>query len=100
MKIEKEQEDKIEQVKQTDIQRQLIYIGSLKPKKGHTLFEVNIKTGTIENAEFNYGSTIQFEHAKEGLKKSNKSVIKKPDCIYISALNKNNVINKLKANSK
>lgn len=95
MKIEKEHEDKIEQVKQTEIQKQLLYIGSLTPKKGHTLFEVNTKTGTIELAEFNYGSTIQFKHAKAGLKKSNKSVIKKPDCIYVSALNKNNVLKKI-----
>jgi len=95
MKVEKEHEDKIEQVKQSEIQKQLVYIGSLKPKKGHTLFEVNLKLKTIEHAQFNYGSTISFEHAKAGRAKSEKSVIIKPDCTYVSALNKKNAIKKL-----
>lgn len=64
------------------------HIASLKPHKGHTFFELNTKTGSIQPAE---------------IKETNctitggiiKSVITKPDCIYACALNIENAQKKL-----
>jgi hypothetical protein len=36
---------KIKNVRQVEIPKQLEFVGSLRPQKGHTLFEFNYKTG-------------------------------------------------------
>ena len=55
--------------------------GSLKPKKGQFIWEVNQLTGEIKKAE--YKKTV----AVFGGKIPPQELIIKPDCIYIPALN-------------
>jgi len=89
----KQNKDNIEEVKQVAIQKQTVFLGSVKPRKNHTLFEVNIEAKTIEKAEFDALPAISFEDAAKGITTAKKSKItKKPNCLYISALNKKNVI--------
>lgn len=86
--IKKEQEQKTE----------LKYIGTIKPRKGHTLFKVCKKSGEITKAEFDQ-QDVFFEQAiskkqVERLAKKKKVIID-DSFFYISALNKKNVIKKL-----
>lgn len=96
-KLEKEQEDtKIEFVKQVEVESQRILVGELKPEKGHTLFEINLKTNEIGRAEFKTKGDVNFEQAVKGDLSNNKEVDIKEDCFYVSALNEKNAWKKLK----
>jgi len=88
--------DKIENVKQVSIEKKTVFLGTVKPKKGHTMFEVNYKLKTIVEAIFDEVPAIKFQDAKIGVKSASKKITKKEDCIYVSALNKKNVIKILK----
>jgi len=92
MKVEKEQKDQLEFVKQTKAETQKVHVGRINPKRGHSLFEVNIVLKTIELASFDKSEVISFEDARKGLISVNKKVTKNKDCEYITALNKKNVI--------
>lgn len=91
-------QDKIEIVKQTSIEKQTVLLGSLKPKKGHTMFEINLKLKTITEAVFDSPATLKFGEAVKGNVSSKLKITVKPDCIYISALNKKNALKVLKRN--
>jgi hypothetical protein len=91
--FEKDQEkDKIEQVKQQVQEKQTVFDYKIIPQKGHTLFEVNLVLKTIEIAEFDEPPAIKFEEAIKGNIIAQKKVTKKENCVYISALNKKNVL--------
>lgn len=68
----------------------------MKPKRGHSLFEVNIVLRTIELADFDKSEAVKFEDAKFGNISVNKKLTIKENCRYIPALNKKNVIKILK----
>lgn len=59
--------------------------GTLKPIKGHVVFEVNELTGEIKKAEYKRDTVVAFG----GSHPTEKLVIK-PDCVYIPALNVQN----------
>lgn len=84
---ETKKQDKIEIVKQQKKDIQRILVGSVKPQKNHTIFEVNLVEKTIEKATFDRDFIFG---------QKNKSISKKENCIYISALNKKNVLKILK----
>lgn len=90
--------DKIEIVKQQQAEIQKILDSTIRPNKGHTLFEVNIAEKTIQKAKFDELPNIKWEDAVKGLISTQKKVTKKDNYIYISALNKKNVIKILKRN--
>ena len=91
--FEKDQEkDKIEQVKQQVQEIQTVFDYKIIPQKNHTLFEVNLKLKTIEIAEFDELPAIKFEEAMKGNIVAQKKVTKKENCVYISSLNKKNVL--------
>lgn len=92
------EKDKVEIVKQQQAEIQKVLESTLKPSKGHTLFEVNLIDNTIEIAEFDELPNVKWEDALKGQISSQKKITKKPNCIYISALNKNNVLKILKRN--
>lgn len=96
MKVEKETKDKLEFVKQTKSEIQKVHIGRMNPKRGHSLFEANLKERTIVLADFNKTEAVKFEDAMKGAISVNKKVDIKENCEYISALNKKNVIKILK----
>lgn len=106
--------DKIVIVGQKEIEKQEKLVGMIIPQKGHTLFEINLKEKTIEPAEFEdsiapfkkekkISQGIGIAAFKDGRKKvmidkpkiNHKKLIRKPNCIYISKLNKENVLKEL-----
>ena len=95
--FEKDQEkDKIEQVKQQVQEIQTVFDYKITPQKNHTLFEINLILKTIEIAEFDEIPPIKYTEAMKGNIVAKKKVTKKENCVYISALNKNNVLKILK----
>lgn len=96
--LEVKRKDKVEQVKQQVQEIQTVFDYKITPQKNHTLFEVNLKLKTIEIAEFDELPAIKFEEAMKGNIIAQKKVTKKENCIYISALNKKNVLKILKRN--
>lgn len=104
-------EDKIEIVKQQQKKHTLILQKKIILQRNHTIFEYDTKNKTISIAE--YEPPKEVIHWQEALDKYNKKittkidiynaqtktiskVIEKPNCIYISCLNKQNVIKILK----
>lgn len=87
--------DKVETIAETPIEKKKVFLGTVHPKKGHTMFEVNLIEKTIEFAKFDKNVIITFADAQQ-VKKQNKTITKIPNCIYVSALNKKNVIKILK----
>lgn len=69
------------------------HVGRLYPHKGHTLFEVNILTGQITKAVFEDPPAIDL---LTGDTSKNRKVNINEGCLYISALNKKNVLKILK----
>ena len=71
------------------------------PKKGHTLFQINLETGDVTKAEF---TSVDMELSKlsENVtsQEVKKKVITKPNCIYISALNIQNAAKKFAKQAK
>ena len=58
--------------------------GTIKPKTGHFIWELNEETGEIKKAEFKK-TTAVF-----GAVVASEELIVKPGCIYIPALNSEN----------
>ena len=90
------QEDKIEVFKQTTEEIQTIFDRTVYPQKNHTLFEIDLISGEVKKAEFDAPPAIKFTDAMVGVISAKKKVTKKPNCIYVFALNKKNVIKILK----
>jgi hypothetical protein len=96
LKIQEEKKDKIENVKQQIKEIQTVFDYRIKPQKNHTLFEVDLVLKTIEIAKFDELPAVKWEDAVKGLISAQKKITKKENCIYISALNKKNVLKILK----
>lgn len=97
---ELEKFDKLLNSKQTEQQvkkdnkKEHKLIGSLRPKQGHTLWQINEKTLEVKQAEYENTKTISWWEALtvyRGGKIIRKVVIEK-DCVYISALNQENAL--------
>lgn len=93
--IELLSEDKIEILKQTAIEKQRVFIGSLTPKRGHTLYEFNFATKQLSKTEFKVEKQIDFESAAKGLVSQTKQVDGKEGVLYVSALNEKNAWKKV-----
>jgi hypothetical protein len=94
-RIKQEQEVELSIKKKQEID--YVLLGSLRPQKGHKLFECNISTGVVKEAEYDkpkdiigYINSIKFVE--------NKKLIVHPDCIYIPALNLKNAKKKFMMN--
>ena len=70
-------------------------------KKGHTLFEISLSDFTINEAKY---EEVNVELSRVGEKANYKNikrkVIQKENCIYISALNKQNALKKFQQQAK
>jgi len=90
--------DKIEEVKRQEAEIQKIFHSRIMPHENHILFEFDLRNKQLRLAVFE--PEIKDIHWNEAInknfKKKNKIVIKKENCIYISALNKENAIRKIK----
>jgi hypothetical protein len=106
-----DEKDKVELVKQQVAEIQRVLNFRITPHGNHLLFEVDLKKGTIKLAEYAPPRTIIYWHEALALyynkvfKKINifnaekitkAEVMQKENCLYISALNKSNVIKILK----
>ena len=82
--------DKVVIVGQREMKQKAKLHGSIRPQKGHTLFELNLKTKEIKPATFEELDFVvnQITNGKK------KKVIMQTDCIYISALNEKNALRK------
>lgn len=89
-------QEPIENVKQTQHEIKKVLTGVLYPKQGHTLFEINVDEQTIEKASFDAPPILQYNEAMKGNLSAKKKLTRKAGCVYISALNKKNVIKILK----
>lgn len=96
MKLETQEKDKTEITKQQIKEFQRVLTDKIKPQKNHTLFEVNLLDKTISFAEFEEIPPLEWHKAIKGDVSLSKVVTKKANCIYISSLNKDNVIKILK----
>lgn len=74
---------------------QLNYLGSVKMHKGHTCFELNLKTGEVKKADYKQ-ETLDFQDAKRGFSSSRKKLVVNQYCIYETALNIKNAERKFK----
>jgi len=66
--------------------------GNIQPKKNHIVFEINLELETINIAKFDKQSVFVFTTCEFYNPKPRKSITKNKDCIYISAMNRKNVI--------
>jgi hypothetical protein len=76
-------------------------IARLKPRNGHTVYEYNTVTGEVGEAKFEKSDlAVKFSRSEDGVlyayNESNKRIIRKPNCIYDSALNEKNFRKKIK----
>lgn len=113
---EPKQQDKVTDVRQVQQEIKKEHIGSIRPKRGHKLYEINLVEKTIELATFKEQAVYFNSRAKkltskglglmtsesgtkkivlDGLPDVKKILNRKDNCIYISALNKKNVIKRL-----
>jgi hypothetical protein len=69
-------------------QQEIEYVleGTIKPQKGHFVWELNEETGAINKAQYKQ-DTVAYNPMAE---KPTERLIINPDCIYIPALNKAN----------
>jgi len=74
-------------------------IATIKPHRGHTLYEVNMSTGEIVEATFEK-TDIAYEAAINKYNVARRKVITKEGHYYVSALNKKNVVKKLNKQAK
>lgn len=86
--------DKIEIIKLTKIKTEEKFVKSFRPHKGHTMFEVNVKTGDVKKAEFER-TELSYEKALKNDFSEKKKIVMQPDCIYVSALNIQNAMKKI-----
>jgi hypothetical protein len=89
--LQKQDKDKIENVKQQVQEIKTIFDYRIKPQKNHVLFEINLIENTIEKAEFDELPNVKWEDALKGIISLQKKITKRPNCVYVSALNVENV---------
>jgi hypothetical protein len=87
--------DQVQNVRQKQQESKEKIIGRILPKKGHTLWEINMREETITKAEFKdeYIEVINAE-TKRFVKR--RKLIHKPHCCYVSCLRKKNIPKHLK----
>lgn len=89
--------DKIEIQTQEQEKKHVKLIGSQIAVKGLTLWEYNVKTKEIKEAEFQKQDLVLTSlDINEINRQFRTKVLVKPDCVYRQALNKKNLIKKLK----
>ena len=88
--IEILQQDKLEVSAQKPILKGEKLIGKIRPQRGHTTFEINIVTGEVLEAQYS-AITVELKEIKSNeLSVKKKKIITNENCVYISALNKDN----------
>jgi len=91
-KKETPQEVVYQQTKQQEIEYQ--YQGSIMPHRNHKVWEINIRTNKIKEAEYIQDKEIIFGTNLEHLPP--RKLLMNADCVYIAALNAKNALKRYK----
>ena len=83
--------DETKEVRKKEVEKKQNIVGNILPKRGHTLFSFNLKTGDIKKAEF-----VPLDYKWISATQYNRKVEVEENCIYRSVLNKKNLIKVLK----
>lgn len=86
--------DKIVVVKQPEVKLKQNRIGTLRPHKGHKVFEFDIDSCKVTEASISHSEIVVNKNYNASSKK--KSIDVKQNCFYLTALNKKNAIKKLR----
>lgn len=86
IKDSKKLEFSVEKLQQKERQLEDVII----PKNGHKVFEINIKTLEVLEAEFDPSFTFILGQTQK------KTITVKTDCVYVPALNKKTALDKYK----
>lgn len=71
---------------------QVKYLGSIIPKRGHRIWEVNTTDNSVLLAEF-VTQNVDLGKVMDGSQpRVSKKILVKQDCVYVSALNKQNAL--------
>jgi phage-related tail protein len=89
---------KLQQEKNKEIE--FTFDSSIKPLKGHRLFEINISTLDVKEASYTKQSYITWHQALQEMTSGSikKEVVIEKGCVYISALNEKSALNRYKLN--
>jgi hypothetical protein len=93
--LEPRKRDKLEVAVVKPIEKQYKKVGTLKPEKGHTCFELNLSNGNVTIAEYETTSVSIIAAAKGDTSPHHKLKVKE-NCIYTTALNRKNAFKKFK----
>lgn len=96
MNLENQIKQKAEVVETVNDEKpaELKYVGTLKPKRGHRVYEINISTLEINEATYDEKTDFVLGNGKMKNSKRKKLIMNK-DCVYVSALNAKNAIKKI-----
>ncbi len=72
--------------------------GTITPKNGHFVWEVNEETGEIKKAEYKQGTGFFMRHYEYNA--PNEKLVLQPNCVYIPALNPQNAKRKYLKNKE
>lgn len=88
--IEVHQKDTIELVKQPEVKKMEAYLGTYRPKNGHTLYEYHLIEKTLKPASYWVESVLVLggSNGQRGI--STRKIMVKDNCLYIPALNEKN----------
>lgn len=72
-------------------QQEIEYVlqGTIKPKRGHKVWEINEETGEIKEAQYKQDTLVYHFNFKHHPYYPEKLIVKS-DCVYIPALNADN----------
>lgn len=87
--------DQVKNVRQVEIEKKDVLLGSLALKKGQKIFEVNMVTGDVKIAEFEQQPISLIEKKNNKFAPNRSKLIINKDCKYIPALNIENAMRKL-----
>lgn len=79
-----------------EVKKEYVPEGTLAPKKGHFVWEINKETLSVVKAEYKRNTAV-FSRTQT---LPSEELIKKENCVYIPALNADNAIKKYMQNSE
>lgn len=88
-------ENKVELNVKKQQQIESLLEGTIKPIKGHFVWEINEETGDIKKAEYRKDTVVAFSTQSH-----KEKLVTKPDCVYIPALNAENAKKKYLKNKE
>lgn len=97
LKAHLKEEIQIRVDKQQQKESRLQLLGTIKPKKGQFIFEIDTVTGEVFQAEF-VCATVDYADAVKGNISAGIEMVVKENCIYIPAINEANALKKYKKN--